>query len=273
MLTKAAEVCHVSQPSLTAAIGNLEKELGYRLFNKKNNRLYLTSEGEAFRTLTENFLKNFDSYYAHVCDLSSLGHRPLKIGIPAILGTLIMEKIFPSVSVKYPDIPLEIFEVPTIDGIKMLNNAELDFLLGLKDTQSYSNCTSIEIFTTELCLAVSKRHYLACKSVITPDMLEDVPIVSVNKGSYHHALISNGFDVPLNIIMYSNQLSTIEYMIAENVAASVIYKNVFKDSDHITYVPFENPLTAPVHIFWQKNAYQSTDMKRIITYIKNLDFS
>ena len=47
-ITKASEVCHISQPSITAAINNLEKELGAKLFDRVNNRLRLTVVGEGF---------------------------------------------------------------------------------------------------------------------------------------------------------------------------------------------------------------------------------
>lgn len=59
-ITKASEVCHISQPSITAAINNLEKELGAKLFDRVNNRLRLTVVGEGFKDLTEEFLKTFD---------------------------------------------------------------------------------------------------------------------------------------------------------------------------------------------------------------------
>lgn len=70
-ITKASEVCHISQPSITAAINNLEKELGAKLFDRVNNRLRLTVVGEGFKDLTEEFLKTFDDYCQSAYDIAS----------------------------------------------------------------------------------------------------------------------------------------------------------------------------------------------------------
>ena len=69
-ITKAAEVCHISQPSITAAINGLEKELGYKIFYRANNRLHLTDEGISFKELTSKFLNDFSDYYTQACDVA-----------------------------------------------------------------------------------------------------------------------------------------------------------------------------------------------------------
>ncbi len=56
-VTKAANECYISQPSITSAINSLEKELGYKLFYRVNNRLQLTPAGTQFRLLAKNFLR------------------------------------------------------------------------------------------------------------------------------------------------------------------------------------------------------------------------
>ncbi len=273
-LTKASEICHISQPSITAAISSLENELGYKLFNKINNRLYLSEEGKVFRDLTNDFLQQFDTYYSHAQDISSSAHPPLRLGVPAILGTFFFKKIIPDFYEKHPEIDLKIFEAPTIDGINMLNNAKLDLLLGIRDNKCYSNCNSKEIFSTELCLAVSKDNPLSEERYITPEMLSRIPLVSVNKGSYHHSIMMKEFkDLPLNILMYSNQLSTIQYMISHNCASAVIYKDVFNKSEDIICIPFKDSLPVQIHIFWQKSTYKSAVMRTFISYISSLDFS
>lgn len=271
-MTRAAEVCHVSQPSLTAAIGTLEKELGCRLFDKKNNRLSLTPEGSRFLELTVEFLKQYESFSARASELSESRRPAIRIGMPAILGTFFLKKLLPAFQEAHPEIMLDIFEVQTIDGVKMLNRAELDLLVGIRDRTSYSNCDSVRIMTTELCLAVNRKNPISKESRIRADMLAHLPLVSVNKGSYHYEIMMNAFrDVPLDIRMYSNQLTTIEYMIRENMASAVIYKDVFRNDGDIVCVPFANPLTAQVHIFWQKSAYRTEEMKKVISYIQGME--
>lgn len=272
-ITKASEACHISQPSITAAINGLETELGYKLFSRVNNRLRLTHEGEAFQTLTNQFLKEFASYYEKACDLSKGRKAVLRLGVPSVMGTFFFRKIIPDFNEKHPNIELEIFEIATIDGIRMLGNAELDLLLGIKNETCYNNCDSKEIFATELQLAVNKDHPLASQKKIAAQMLSGLPLVIISKGSYHYKSIRSTFsDIDLNIIMNSSQLSTIRYMIRDNNSATIIYKDIFADDPDICCVPLERPMPAHVHVFWQKNTYLSTAMKSFISYITQLDF-
>ena len=98
-ITKAAEVCHISQPSITAAINGLEKELGYKIFYRANNRLHLTDEGESFKILTSKFLKDFADYYTQACDVADSKKAVIRLGVPSVLGTFFFERIIPQASV------------------------------------------------------------------------------------------------------------------------------------------------------------------------------
>lgn len=189
------------------------------------------------------------------------------------MGTFFFKRIIPKFSELYPEIGLNVFEIATIDGIKMLGNAELDLMLGIKSKSCYTNCGSKEIFSTELRLAVSKDNPLAKEESISAGMLEGLPMVIISKGSYHYKQILDTFhDVDLNIIMHSSQISTIKYMVAENVAAAIIYKDVFASNPNIRCVPLERPMPAHVHVLWQKNVYQTFAMRAFISYITRLEF-
>lgn len=270
-IAKAAEVCHISQPSITAAINGLEKELGYKIFYRASNRLHLTDEGTSFYKLTDKFLKDFSDYYASACDIAN-SHRPLlRLGVPSVMGTFFFERILPDFNLKYPDIDLKIFEIATISGINMLNNAELDVLLGINNDSCYTNCESKEIFSTELVLAVSSESPLASCSCISAEMLSGLPLVVISKGSYHYNAILDTFsDIDLNIVMHSSQISTIEYMVSNDIASTIIYKDVFANNNEICCIPLENRIPANVNVFWQKNIYISNAMKTFISYITKL---
>lgn len=271
-ITKASEICHISQPSITAAINGLEKELGYKLFFRINNHLHLTKEGVEFQKLTDQFLGQFSNYQKRACELTSNHKSHIRLGVPSILGTFFFEKIIPDFYQKHPEIELEFFEIATVDGVSMLNNAALDLLLGIQNDSCYTNCDSREIFTTELQLAVSRNHLLAREEKITDEMLADLPLVLISRGSYHYKAVQDKFEhIKLNPIMHSSQLSTIRYMVAGNHAATIIYKDIFEGDPQICCIPFIEPMPAQIHIFWQKHAYRNDAMKALISYISKLE--
>ncbi len=272
-ITKASEACHISQPSITAAINGLETEFDCKLFSRVNNRLKLTNKGKIFQSLTNQFLRDFANYYEKASDLTKGKDTILRVGVPSIMGIFFFQKLLPEFYQKYPDIGLKISEIATIDGVQMLSNAQIDLLLGITDGTCYNNCNSEKLFSTALQLAIKKDHPMAAKKKITPKMLASLPLVIMSKGSYHYKSILSTFnDINLNIIMHSSQLSTIQYMICNHDCATIIYEDIFADDPNICYIPLERPIPAHIHVFWQKNSYLSSAIKSFITYITQLDF-
>ena len=90
-------------------------------------------------------------------------------------------------------------------------------------------------------------------------------------GCIYDAIESAFVDIDLNIIMHSSQRSTIEYMVSNNIASTIIYKDVFKNNEDICCIPLEKNIDANSHVFWQKNTYVSSAMKTFISYITQLE--
>lgn len=272
-ITKASEVCHISQPSITAAINNLEKELGAKLFDRVNNRLRLTVVGEGFKDLTEEFLKTFDDYCQSAYDIASSRYTKIRVGIPPFLSTIITKKLFPEFSVQHPNIRLEIVEVGLIDGLNKLNSSQLDCLIGVCRSKTFT-CNSRCLFTTKLTLAVNRGSELVHRhKAISIAQMESIPLVTPVKGSYLYSLINEilASEKP-NIVMQSNQLTTLKYMLRVDCAAAIIYDGLFNDDEDIVHIPFEEDIFLEPHVFWQAGRYVSSSLKSFMSYISKVDF-
>lgn len=190
-ITKASEVCHISQPSITAAINNLEKELGAKLFDRVNNRLRLTVVGEGFKDLTEEFLKTFDDYCQSAYDIASSRYTKIRVGIPPFLSTIITKKLFPEFSVQHPNIRLEIVEVGLIDGLNKLNSSQLDCLIGVCRSKTFT-CNSRCLFTTKLTLAVNRGSELVHRhKAISIAQMESISFTLLNNAHVDDRLTAN----------------------------------------------------------------------------------
>jgi len=268
-MTKAAEKLHVSQPAITAAIKDLEKELGYQILNRVNNKLTLTNEGERLLALSTDMVKYFDDFNRKALDCGTKHRHVLNIGIPAILSTFFLENIIPDFESENPDISLIIHETPTITGLEMVENASLDFLIGVLDDKVANNFEHMEIFDTELVVFMNRQNPLSKLSVIKEPQLKGVPFVMVPKGSSHYKAITSRFNVSdLNVVFHSTQVSAIENMLQNHQAVTIMYDQVFRKNDQIVAVPLETPIKVQVSIFWKKNTYRNSAMKKFTTFIK-----
>lgn len=269
-ITKAAEKVHMSQPSVTAAIHYLENTYGFKLFNRNNKQIILTPEGIEFLKLAKHLIRECDDFTKKTLELGQQKDIVLKIGMPAVLGSFFYKKIIPEFELQNPGIHLEIYEVPTIIGIQQIHDSRLDLLIGITDDTTYGNCNSSLIFKTELQLAVSSKNPLANHQFVTEDMLTDYPFVIISSGSFHYNVITSRFEHnPIKIVLHSNQVSTIKYMVENDYAITIIYKEIFSDTPEISMVPLQDPIAANVNVFWRTGSYCDCAMKTFISYLRN----
>jgi DNA-binding transcriptional LysR family regulator len=269
--TKASESLSISQPAITAAIKELENEMDFRLFDRLNNRISLTKNGMRFLELTGKMLDDFDNYYNESIDLGRHSKTVIRLGMPAILSTFFYRRIVPTFRENNPDIHLIVFEVPTLTGLRMLNDASLDFLIGILNEESSCAYDCKVIFDTTLDLFVHKDNPLAKKKSVSGEMLIKQPLIFVPKGSRHYECLKNAFKgVPLDIVLYSTQMSTIRYMLESNMAATILYKQVFDVCGDIRRIPFGKPIAAQIGLSWKKNAYLNSAMKSFVSFAGRL---
>src|SRR5690625_1473517 len=109
--TKAAAHLHISQPSLSKTIKNLESELGGALFYRGPKQLELTDAGKAFLVNTKKVLEAFENLTSELNDVIELRKGEIKIGIPPIIGAAFFSRIIGKYKEKYPSIEMSLTEV------------------------------------------------------------------------------------------------------------------------------------------------------------------
>lgn len=103
--------------------------------------------------------------------------------------------------------------------------------------------------------------------------MESIPLVTPVKGSYLYSLINEILaSKKPNIVMQSNQLTTLKYMLRVDCAAAIIYDGLFNDNEDIVHIPFEEDIFLETHVFWQAGRYVSSSLKSFMSYISKVDF-
>ena len=127
-ITKAAKELHISQPSVTAAVHELEKELGVNLFLRRNNKIQLTEEGWFVQERIDGILKSMDTLNRDLNDFVGQKNH-IRLGVPLQIGSFLLPLLFGKFRQEYPDICLEIEESGAIDIVKKLLDDQLDLAI------------------------------------------------------------------------------------------------------------------------------------------------
>ena len=92
-VTRAAEFLHISQPSVSGTIRELEHEFQVNLFRHEGRRLVLTAEGSFLREHAQQLIRQFDELSWQMEDLRNQKNR-FRIGIPPMSGTIFFPQLY-----------------------------------------------------------------------------------------------------------------------------------------------------------------------------------
>lgn len=172
--TKAADTLYVTQPTLSAAIKKLEKELGVALLERRWRGVRMTSAGEIFLAKAQNIIAEYQST---ISTLRNFQDRPvLRLGMLCTLQVRMVSKIMQSFRELYPEVTLELHDTHLEELDNWLDQGDIDIAFTTIWPTSNPQTTHL-LFKQRLLLGVPKTHPFARKKEILITELEDQPFI------------------------------------------------------------------------------------------------
>lgn len=275
-VSEAAEVLHVSQPSLSVAIKDLEREFGVCLFRRHHRGMSLTEEGQTLYRISRDLLHRSDRIEKIMHDLGR-GRKKLRIGIPPMIGSLVLPTLYGKFLPLHPEISLEITEGGRQELQQLLSDGQLDMIFSPYNASfgpsfSYRNLCHLEI----VCCAVEQNPVSRLKKV-TPGDLKGVPVVLFEDGFFQTEKIRGWFseeEVSPKLILQTKQLSTILRMISENLAVGFLFRALTENDPALCAISAKPSLFVEIGLVWQKSAYPLSSMETLKEFLfRNDPFS
>ncbi|MCB7319336.1 LysR family transcriptional regulator [Lacrimispora sp. 210928-DFI.3.58] len=268
-ITRAAEELHISQPSITTALKELENEYHVNLFHRINKKMYLTEEGQLFYTYATKILKDVEELEDSIRDITGNRNR-IKLGLPLQVGAFLLPLLIGDFRSLYPQISLELVECGAMDIINRLLQEELDIAIAFIENDS-TLLNQSPLFETEICFCVSYDHPLAEKKQVTFQETCEYPTVMFSDGSYTHKRIFRMAEKEgchPKVELYTKQLHTIINLISNSAMGSYLIREAVMFNEDIVSIPFAEPLTITVNTITKKNRLIYKDTKALIEFIK-----
>lgn len=154
--TRAAELVHVAQPSLSQQIKALERELGADLFRRARGNITLTDAGEALLPLARRILADADTARHEVQELAQLRSGRVRLGATPSLCTGLLPDVLRAFHDRYPGIRLLIEEGGSHDLVRELARGALDLALVVLPLPTPSPAlTTVELLREDLVVVSS----------------------------------------------------------------------------------------------------------------------
>ncbi len=186
--SRAAEKLFISQPSLSANVKRVEKNVGYPIFDRSTKPIGLTAAGKKYIQTVEQILSMQNDFSEYINDLGNLKTGSLVLGGSSLYSSWILPPLMGKFTKKYPLVRLELVEESTAKLERMLQNGEIDLLMD--NCELDENIFERKIFRKEyLVLAVPRRFavnrgleqfQITAESIRDFSFLEDiVPLVDL----------------------------------------------------------------------------------------------
>lgn len=243
--SRAAEQCHVAQPSLSQQIQKLEAELGERLFDRMKREARLTPHGEAFLRHAVSILEEVDTAKREAADSRALLRGTLTLGVLPTVAPYLLPEVMTQFTEEFPGVELIVQEDTTARLLKLAHAYDIDFALASEPVQD-PRLETRALFSEELLLALPPRHPLTRKRTVAVADLQSEPLIVMKEG---HCLgdqvlgFCEGRDFKPRISFRSAQLDTVQALVHAGLGISLIPAMAMRNGreDAPVYRPLQSP--------------------------------
>ncbi|MGY3171900.1 LysR family cyn operon transcriptional activator [Pseudomonas sp. TE12234] len=157
--TRAAEALHVSQPTLSQQIRQLEEALGVSLFDRTSRTVKPTDAGQAYIECARRVLVELEAGKRALHDVKDLSRGSLRLAMTPTFMAYLVGPLVRDYVARFPNIHLEIFELSMDDIESGLAEDSLDIAIAFDQVRN-ADIESIPAFTETLGLMVGRAHPL-----------------------------------------------------------------------------------------------------------------
>jgi LysR family transcriptional regulator, hydrogen peroxide-inducible genes activator len=261
---RAAEACHVSQPTLSVAVKKLEEELDVKLFERASNEVGVTPLGEQIIRQAQQVIEQA----AAIREIARLGKDPvagpLRLGLIYTIGPYLLPELVRQAIERVPQMPLLLQENFTAKLLDMLRAGELDCAI-MAEPFPDTGLAVAPLYDEPFMAALPRAHPMATRKSVSAEELKRETMLLLGTG---HCFRDHVLEVCPEYARFSSDaegirksfegssLETIKHMVASGMGVTVVPQLSVPDDTqtHVVYVPFAEPVpTRRVVLVWRRS--------------------
>lgn len=260
-ITNAANVLHVTQPTLSRQIHDLEEELGQRLFVRGSRNMSLTAEGMILRKRAEEIISMVDKTEAEFHSMSNVVSGDIYIGGGETEAVKLIAQIVCELRTAYPEIHYHLYSGNAEDVTERLDKGLLDFGLLIQPADiskyDYLNIPAKDTWG----VIMRKDSSLAEKETIRKEDLLNVPLIcsrQVISEERHRNEFAEWFGEDfdkLDIVTTFNLVYNAAIMVEAGVGYAITIDKIANttESSSLCFRPLRPQLDSGLNVIWKKD--------------------
>lgn len=261
-MTEAANVLHVTQPTLSRQVADLERELGCELFERTNRSTILTESGMRLRQRAEEILSLVDQAESELMDGDRISGN-IRIGAGETRAAHLLTETFVELRREYPEVTCELFTGNADVVEERLERGLLDFALVIEpvNVEKYEWLRMPERDRSGVVVAADSEW--AALDAVTPEDLARMPLLTssrtVNRMVDIEAWSGGRLAASdLNVVGRFDLIGNASLIVRSGAACALSIDHLFHFNDPgLRFVPLEPEVGIGSYVIWKKYRLRS----------------
>nr|WP_249305935.1 LysR family transcriptional regulator [Lederbergia citrea] len=260
-ITRAADFLHVTQPTLSRQLKNLEEKLGKKLFIRSSHSIILTDEGMLLRKRAEEIVDMVDKLEAEFSSMEETISGDIYIGGGETDAMKQIARVVKDLQLSYPNILYHLYSGNEDDVTERLDKGLLDFGI-LIEPADLSKYNYIKIPAKDVWGVVMRKDSpLACKETIQAVDLLNIPLIC-SRQAIKQTFSKNEFAdwfgedfAKLNVVTTYNLAYNAAIMVEEGIGYAITLDKIVDTSSdsNLCFRPLKPRLESALNIVWKKH--------------------
>ncbi|MCL7945661.1 hydrogen peroxide-inducible genes activator [Marinobacter sp. ATCH36] len=254
---RAAERCHVSQPTLSVAVKKLEDELGIPLFERSKSSIRVTETGKRIIEQSQRVLDQVGVIRDMAQDGKNQLNAPLKVGAIYTIGPYLFPHLLPELRRAAPDMPLYIEENYTATLRQKLRQSDLDAIIIALPFEE-PEVVTLPLYDEPFVVLLPGDHHLTKRESLTAEELAQEQLLLLGPGHCFRdqvlescpplvdAVTRNPNAKAPSLVTEGSSLETIRHMVASGLGITVLPLSAATAMQYDESILAVRPFTAPV---------------------------
>lgn len=272
-ITKAAEVLHITQPTLSRQLAQMEEELGVQLIVRGKRKITLTEEGMLLRRRADEMIQLLNKTEKELKEQEDMIDGVIQIGSGELASSKVIPDVFSKFKEKYSNVTLDVY-TGNADQIKeRIDQGLIDIGLLLEPV----NIEKYDFVRTNIkerwVMIMPSDDQLTQKDDISVDDIKGKPIIVTHRNAVRNE-VENWFgDVfkEMDIVATHNLSANVAHLVKKGIGYAIVLEGSvsFYDPAFVVSRPLNPPLESTSVLVWKKNQMFSLTVQKFLNFTKN----
>ena len=273
---RAAEVCAVTQSTLSAGIRDLESVLGTAVAERSNRRVVITRIGGRVAEMAKEILANAETVMA----LARSDREPMtgemRLGVIPTISPFLLPRVLPVLRERFPRLLIYLREEPTARLLARLEDGDLDVAV-IALPYPTGDLTIDLVGEDEFLFACHREHALAGSGAVPRDALVGADLLLLEEGHClrgHTLDVCQIGDVRARAQFEASSLHTLVQMVAAGIGVTLVPRlavdaDITRGTD-ISLAPLEIPASRQIALAWCRTSLPTKDYRLLASTLREI---